>query len=172
MGNNNEFKIPFVGLKNRVHHFNFEIDEKFFNRFDNNTINNCNVEVKVELERREGFLIVLFYLDGHLFIDCDRCLDNYKQEIFGDYKLIVQLGGKIIEDNDNDDDIIVLDKNEDYIDFAKPIYDYILLSIPYQRVHSKIEDCNKEVLDKMNDAKENKNKEIDPRWDILNKLKK
>ncbi|MGB0885201.1 MAG: YceD family protein [Chitinophagales bacterium] len=171
MDNNKIFNIPFVGLKNRIHQFDFKIDGSFFKNFENSTNKNCEVDVKVELDKRDNYLIFIFYIDGHIFLDCDRCLDKYKQEIFGDYKLIVQLGGKLIEDNDNDDDIIAIAKNSDFIDISKPIYDYILLSIPFKQVHKNIEMCNAEMIKKMK-KEENKENKIDPRWDILNKLKK
>lgn len=172
MRNNDEFKISFLGLKNKIHHFEYEIDEVFFQKFDNLSIKNCKVKVVAELEKREKYLLFNFFIDGYMVLDCDRCLDEYRQEVFGDYKLIVQLGGKLIENNDNDDDIIALPKNQDFINMAEFIYDYTLLSIPYQKVHSTIEECNEEMVAKMNTKKNEDNKEIDPRWDILNKLKK
>lgn len=173
MDNSKIFKIPFVGLKNRIHQFDFKIDGEFFKNFENLTYEKCSLDVKVELDKREGYLIFIFYIDGHVFLDCDRCLDKYKQEIFGDYKLIVQLGGKLLEDNDNDDDIIAIPKNADFVDIAKPIYDYILLSIPFKQVHNNIEMCNADMIKNMkNKQEEKKEDKIDPRWDILKKLKK
>ena len=166
------YKISFVGLKNRVYQFEYIIDETFFNTFEDLSINNCKVEVKVELDKRENYLMFNFFIDGYIYLECDRCLDEYRQEVFGDYKLIVQLGGKLTENNDNEDDIIALPKNQDFINLSEHIYDYILLSIPYQRMHSKREDCNAEMVAKINAEKENKNEDIDPRWEILNKLKK
>lgn len=172
MSNEENYKISFVGLKNRVHQYHYEIDELFFKTFEDLSINTCKVDVKVELDKRENYLMFNFYIDGHLFLECDRCLDEYKQEVFGDYNLIVQLGGKLIENNENDDDIIALPKNQDNIDLAEHIYDYILLSIPYQRMHSKLEDCNQEMVAKINAELKEEKEDIDPRWEILNKLKK
>lgn len=165
-----DFKIPFVGLKNKKYTYQYSIDDAFFKIFENNSISNCKVEVEIELEKRENYIILLFYIDGKIDLECDRCLDIYAQEIFGDYKLIIQIGGKATEANDNNDDIIALPANEDFINVAKPIYDYILLSIPYQRIHSNPKDCNQQMIDKLKEKKENN--EIDPRWEILNKLKK
>lgn len=172
MRNNEGFKISFVGLKNRIHHFEYEIDEAFFKTFDNLNVKNCKVKVAVELEKRENYLIFSFFIDGFMHLDCDRCLDKYKQEIFGDYRLIVQLSGKLIENNDNDDDIIALPKNQDFINLAEYIYDYTLLSVPYQKIHSNITECNQEMVNKMNEQQNKEKKDIDPRWEILNKLKK
>ena len=167
----NDFVIPFVALKNKSHLFEFKIDGKFFKKFENVMYSDCNIEVKVELEKQDAIIQVYFYIDGQIQLECDRCLDAYQQEIFGDYKLIIQLGREnTYQDNDNDDDIIAISKNDDFIDVSKPIYDYILLSLPIQNVHTNIEDCNSDFLEKMNQNKIIK-KEIDPRWEILNKLK-
>lgn len=172
MESKENYKISFIGLKNRIHHFEYQLDEEFFKTFDDIVINNCKIDVKVDLDKRENYLMFTFYVDGYIFLECDRCLDEYKQEVFGDYNLIVQLGGKLIENNDNDDDIIALPKNQDYFDLTEHIYDYILLSVPYQRMHSNIEDCNQEMVAKINAEKEEEKEDIDPRWEILNKLKK
>jgi len=171
MEKKNDFVIPIVALKNKVHHFEYKIDGTFFKNFDNTTIESCEIEVKVSLEKRDALIALVFYIDGTIEIACDRCLDIYKQEIFGDYKLLIQFDGVINQNNDNDDDIILLPKNADFIDISKPIYDYILLSIPIQRIHSNTDECNTEIMDYINNSKNNNKEEIDPRWEILKKLK-
>lgn len=170
MEKNSIYNIPIVALKNKEHHFEYKIDGAFFKDFDNDTIEDCDIEVKISLEKRDSVFVLLFYIDGIIKLACDRCLDTYSQEIFGDYRLIIQLDGIINQDNDNDDDIISIPRNSDYIDVSKPIYDYILLSIPIQRTHPKKEDCAQDILERFNDSKQ-ENQDIDPRWDALKKLK-
>lgn len=166
------YKIPIVALKNKVHYFEYKLDGEFFKSFDNNTINECNIEVKVELEKRDSIIILLFMIDGTINLICDRCLDVYPQNVFGDYKLIIQFGNKLNQDNDNDDDILLMPRNSDFIEISKPIYDYTLLSLPFKHVHSEAKDCNQKMIAIINKSLENNNKkEIDPRWEILNKLK-
>lgn len=175
MEKNSIYKIPIVALKNKVHHFEYKIDGTFFNDFENSVVTDLknedsNIEIKVSLEKRDRVIVLLFAIDGNINLVCDRCLDHYKQEVFGDYKLIIQFGGEINQDNDDDDDIILIPANSDFIDVSKPIYDYILLSIPIQHIHSNLDKCNKEMISFLNKEKEKK-QEIDPRWEILNKLK-
>lgn len=170
MEKNSIYNIPIVALKNKEHHFEYKIDGEFFKYFDNKTINDCDIEVKVSLEKRDSVFVLLFYIDGKIKLACDRCLDIYSQEIFGDYKLIIQLDGEINQDNDNDDDIILIARNSDYLDVSKPIYDYILLSIPIQRTHSNKGDCNRDILEHFTNSKQ-EIKDIDPRWDALKKIK-
>lgn len=168
MEKNSIYSIPIVALKNKEHHFEYKIDGQFFKDFENDSINDCEIEVKISLEKRDSVFILLFYIDGNIKLACDRCLDIYSQEIFGDYKLIIQLECEIHQDND--DDIILIPRNSDFIDVSKPIYDYILLSIPIQRKHANIADCNQEILEHFNKTKQ-ENKDIDPRWDALKNLK-
>lgn len=170
MEKNSIYNIPIVALKNKDHHFEYKIDGTFFKDFDNNTIEDCDIEVKISLEKRDSVFVLLFYIDGTIKLACDRCLDIYSQEIFGDYKLIIQLDGEIYQENDNNDDIILIPRNSDFLDVSKPIYDYILLSIPIQRKHSNKEDCNQDILEHFNNSKQTK-QDIDPRWEALKKLK-
>ena len=166
------YKIPIVALKNKVHHFEYKLDGEFFKSFDNNNINEFDIEVKIELEKRDSIIVLLFLIDGTINLTCDRCLDTYSQNIFGDYKLIIQFGGDLNQDNDNDDDIILMPKNSDFIEVSKPIYDYTSLSLPIKHVHTSNKDCNQKMIDIINKTlKEKQKKEIDPRWEVLNKLK-
>ncbi len=171
MENKKKYKIPIVALKNKVHHFEYNIDGAFFKDFENDTFNNCNIEIKVTLEKRDTLIILMFYIDGNIELSCDRCLDIYTQEIFGDYKLILQFGREIYQENDNDDDIVLMDRNTDFIDISKPMYDYTLLSLPIQHIHSNINDCNQNMIAFLKNSKQEEKQEIDPRWEILNKLK-
>lgn len=171
MENKKKYKIPIVALKNKVHHFEYKIDGTFFNDFENNTINKSEIKVEISLEKRDTLIILMFYIDGTVELSCDRCLDVYTQEIFGDYKLILQFGGEIYQENDNDDDIVLMDRNTDFIDVSKPMYDYTLLSLPIQQIHSNINDCNQNMIDYLKNSKQTEKQEIDPRWEILNKLK-
>ena len=57
--------------------------------------------------------------------------------------------------------------NDGYI--SNFIYEYIMLLLPYKRVHPEGEDlCDQEVVDKLNQHTQN---ESDPRWAALKELK-
>lgn len=168
-----QFNIPFAGLSHRVHQFEFQIDKKFFQSFDNNNIEDCDILVKLDFDKRETFFHLKFYIDGTVKLPCDRCLELYDQAIFGDYELFVKFSDSPeTADDEGDDDVIFISRNEDHLDISKEMYDYILLSIPLRCVHPEDEDgksaCNELVLSKL---KQQSSESLDPRWEALNKLR-
>ena len=67
MEKKSEFNIPIVALKNKVHHFEYKIDGTFFKDFDNTTIEDCELEVKVSLEKRKISICFLTQLSLQYF---------------------------------------------------------------------------------------------------------
>jgi hypothetical protein len=47
-----EFTIPFVGLKEATHHFEYKIEQSFFEHFEYEDFNNVEVDVKVDLTKK------------------------------------------------------------------------------------------------------------------------
>lgn len=164
------FIIPFKGMSTKVYQFNFKVDKRFFECFENAPYSDCSIEIKLDFDKRENFFHLKFYIDGTVNVPCDRCLELFDQAIFDDYELFVKFGE---EEEETDDDVIYINKNDDHIDISKVVYDYILLSVPLKCAHPIDENgvaaCNPEVLKKLN-TKEKSN-EVDPRWAALEKLK-
>ena len=74
-----------------------------------------------------------------------------------------------------DDDLIVLEKNNPVFDVKHYIYESIFINLPLKLVHPTINGvsgCNPETLKKLEELKQNKENESDPRWDALKKLNK
>lgn len=168
----NDYRIPFVGMKNKLYQFEYQIENSsFFKHFENNSFDACNVNVKLDFLKKETFFLLTFYIDGYVQVVCDRCGDLYNQEIFGDYEVAVKFGNE--EDNiEEDEDVVYISKNDDFVDVSKLIYEFILLSIPLRCVHPNDGNgeslCNKEVLEKLIIKKD---ESVDPRWAALEKLK-
>ena len=51
-----EFTIPFVGLKEGLHHFEFDIDKTFFEAFDFEDFNDINGKIALELTKKSTLL--------------------------------------------------------------------------------------------------------------------
>jgi uncharacterized metal-binding protein YceD (DUF177 family) len=174
-----EFEIPFVGLKLGVHKFNYEIDGKFFSFFKDSPIHDCKARVRLEFEKKETFFILNFFVDGKVKTECDRCLTAFDKEIFGDYTCYV----KFTEDPSNmseDSEVIFISRDEDILDISQLVYEYINLCLPMKRLGcekpGEEPQCNKEVLKHIAGSenvvtKPEEEKEIDPRWAALKKLK-
>ena len=52
MNKTKEFLIPFIGLKPGKHHFEYHINNTFFEIFDYHEFNNSNIKVNVVLEKK------------------------------------------------------------------------------------------------------------------------
>jgi uncharacterized protein len=165
-----QFNIPFVGMSKKIHQFEYSIDSTFFECFEDAPVNECAVNVKLEFDKRETFFQLKFFIDGTVNTPCDRCLEHYDQEIFGDFEMFVKFGSESPEETE--DDILFISKNDDHVDISKTVYDYILLSIPIRCVHPEDENgnsgCNEEVIKKLNSKTE---QSVDPRWAALENLK-
>ncbi len=166
-----KYNIEFKGLKEGVHDFEFDIDNKFFVHFDERLVDNGKVSIRVILEKRNTFLKLNLLINGWLELTCDRCLDNYRQTITNEFGLFVKFGENQFEENEN---VIWILPEEHAINLAQTFYEYVSLSIPLRHVHPKNSkgkrECNREMIVKLKQLKhpDRENEpNIDPRWDAL-----
>ena len=142
-----KYSIEFKGLKEGLHDFEYEIDKKFFEHFEESLVENGEVRVKITFEKRSAFFKLHLKMKGWLELLCDRCLENYQQKIKQKTELFVKFGESEFEEGEN---VIWVLPEEHNINVAQIIYEYISLSIPLRHVHPKNEDgkraCNKEML--------------------------
>ena len=171
-----EYRIPFKGLKTGKHDFRFEVDETFFNEFEYSLVKSAKFVVDLELEKQETLLILLFSINGNIYLDCDVCLANFPSEVNIEERQIVKFtGDEHLEDNT--DEIIVLSRSDFEIDVSGLIYEYINLAMPYV---SRCGDegntkwCDKEMIGKLNQLSSENREEsnnADPRWEALKNIK-
>nr|WP_288834444.1 DUF177 domain-containing protein [uncultured Flavobacterium sp.] len=171
-----EFLIPFVGLKLGKHHFEYQISNAFFENFEYDEFQNSDIKVAVVLEKKSNMLELNFKHKGTVNVPCDLTGEDFDLPIKGKMKLIVRFGE--VFNNDNEE-LLILPFGEFEIDIAQYIYEMIALSVPLKRVHPGVKDgsLKTEALEKLNelqvkevDEKENKEENIDPRWDKLKQL--
>lgn len=171
-----EYRIPYVGLRNGLHSFIYNIDRKFFSSFENSLIHEGNLQVEALLDKQDtGFFSLEISIAGKVDVECDRCSDTFALPIAAKNNIIIKF--------ENDDtaveeeaDVMYINRTDTIIDIAHLIYEYVVLAIPIQKIHP-LDDkgqstCNEEVL-KILEKKEDKNNNTpDERWSILEKLKK
>ena len=171
-----EYLIPFVGLKLGKHHFEYQIDNPFFEFFDYDEFQNSNIKVNVVLEKKSNMLEISFKHEGIVNVPCDVTGEDFDLPIKSKMKLIVRFGEEFNNDNE---ELLILPFGEFEVDIAQYIYEMIVLSVPLRRVHPGVKDgtLESEALKKLNELavketkKENKQEEnIDPRWDKLKQL--
>ena len=169
------YKLNYNGLPVGIHVFEYQLKGEFFQQFEKSAIENASLEVKILFNIKNERLFELeFDISGELMLQCDRCLETFVHNIDINEVLFVKLGAKYIEEAENS---IVWPESKAQLDLASHIYDYVELSIPFQKVHpldeNGMDTCNIEMLEKLdeylieNQNNNGKEDETDPRWDKL-----
>jgi uncharacterized metal-binding protein YceD (DUF177 family) len=171
-----EFTIPFIGLKAEKHHFDYQIDKKFFEYFEYDDFNDVDIQSELVFEKKSTFLELYFKISGSVNVNCDLTNEPYDQVVEGEFKLVVKFGD---EYNDEFEDVLIVSHGEYEINVAQYIYELIILSMPAKRIHPGVEDgtLDSDILKKLEELspkslgeKEETSEEIDPRWNTLKKL--
>ena len=167
------YSIPFTGLALGKHHFEFDVDDAFFNEFEYSLVKKADLKCEVEIEKQETMMILDFHITGTIDANCDKCLSQYPQQLDVHEQEIAKFSDEAI---DEDDEIIALGKNEHEIVLAGLIYEYINVAVPLIAScgdEGNTPYCDKEMLDKLNDLSANNEQDEnpDPRWDALKKIK-
>jgi uncharacterized metal-binding protein YceD (DUF177 family) len=168
-----EFNIPFSGLKQGKHNFNYQIENTFFDSFGYDEFNATNINLDVVLNKTSTMMEVDLEASGTVNVDCDITSEPYDQAVGGDLHLVVKFGE---EYNDENDEILILPHNEHQLNIAQYVYEMLVLAVPQKRIHPGIEDgtLESEVLDRLKELqpkeKRSDKEESDPRWDELKKL--
>lgn len=168
-----EFIIPFSGLKQGKHEFEYTIENKFFESFEYDEFNGANIKLDVTLNKMSTMMELEMKARGTVNVNCDLTSEPYDQKIKADLELVIKFGDEYNNDND---EILIIPHGEYQINIAQYVYEMLVLAVPLKKVHPGVLDgsLKSEVLDKLEelqpkDTKENK-EDIDPRWDALKKL--
>lgn len=110
---------------------------------------------------------------GSVEVPCDRCLESFDQPVQIAETLFVKFAGESIEQME---DLLILSEKEHELDISGYIYEYIILHLPYQRIHPDDSHgrsmCNKEMIKHLEEyLTDHETKEhSDPRWEKLRSL--
>jgi uncharacterized protein len=171
-----KYEIPYKGLSEGVHQFDFELDDKFFEKFENSEVKKGSLKAELLLTKQSTLMIFEFSVKGTVELLCDRCLDVYNQKVSGKSKLFVKFGS---EDVELSEDVIVVSQDEFQINVAQYLYELVILGLPIKRVHPIKKNgqsaCDPEMIAKLNEylveEKEPEDEEpVDERWNELKKL--
>ncbi len=136
------YTIAFKGLKAGVYDFEFSIDGALFRAFENPEVREAACRAKVRMERSEKQLIFDTSITGEVVVPCDRCLEDCRVPIDFSGRLTV-LFSEV--PGEYDGETMWLLPVEEEVDLAQYLYESIVLSLPYQRVHPEGA-CDPEML--------------------------
>lgn len=165
-----QYIVKFAGLPVGSHEFEFDINGTFFEQFDDCEITKANLQVIVVLLKQNNLMQLQFDINGTVNLDCDRCLIAYNFPIEASENLVVRFGNP----EESTDEIMVINEGEGQADVSHYLFEYITLALPYRRVPCEIDDdfeCDEDTLKKLNESSVDEEKETNPMWEKLNKLK-
>lgn len=171
----NQYIIPFKGLKEGEHDFDFQIGKEFFEENSALNIADGSIDIRLLLQRKANFLVLNVTMSGEVSLQCDRCLDYFNFRVDDSDQLYVKFKEETEEPDMN---VMYLHPNEDVLDLNQYFFDSIGLSIPIQKIHPENEqgepECNSQMMTILNahssqDTEDN-NDNIDPRWSKLKDL--
>lgn len=172
-----QYSIPYTGLNLGLHQFEFEVGDAFFSAFDYSLVKSGNLKVTLDLEKQETMMILHFNISGEMKLGCDVCLADYPYDVEIDERQIAKFTNNADLEEDTEE-IIALTKNENEINVATLIYEYITLAVPYINRcddEGNTEWCDQEMIEKLKQLSGSPNEEgenVDPRWEALKNIKK
>ena len=163
------FSIPFKGLNDGDHKFQFEVEKVFFQHFKNDVVKDGTLQVILNLEKRPGISVLEFSIGGTIHSECDRCMEPINLPISGEYRLLLKFG-----EEESNEEVMYVDPDVSILNFGQMIYEYIILSIPMIKTYNCEEEdprpCNMAILDKLEEDHK-KDSDTSGIWDSLKGMK-
>ena len=164
----NDTIIQIVGLKPGSYAYKILLDGAFFSRYENDDFSDGEVVFEVIVEKTAQSTVINLDFKGTVKGTCDRCLGEMAIPVEGKGALLVKFGEEADSDNE---DTIVIPSDATSIDLAQWMYEYVIVSLPMQRMHPE-DQCDPEMVKYLHkESDEPEQKEIDPRWEVLKQLK-
>lgn len=167
----NFYVIKFSGLPTGHHQYTFDLTDKFFENREQTIIRKADVTANVVLHKNAGAIQLDMRLEGTVWVECVRCLDEFPLAIATEKTLLVRQ----VENPsaaDDDDDAIHIAQSATEINMDQHLFDFLSLQVPFHPVHPEREDgepgCNPEALRHLINPG---NTSGDDRWDALKKIK-
>ena len=163
------YRVNSVRLSSNVHHFRYEIDDGFFERYGKDLVSKGSFDAKVDLEKQETLITASFEISGDAILTCDRCLEPFSYPINVRKQVIFKFGE---EDEEVTDEIVIIKRETVQLELGQYIYEFISLEVPMKKLHPRYAAEEEPGEGKIIYSSASEEKEAtDPRWDILKKLK-
>ncbi len=168
------YSINIVGLSNKEHHFHYEFGDDFFRTYGTDLVSEGKFQTDLLLTKHETFIEVEFKIRGTLRLVCDRSLEPFDFPVENDNKIVFKYGEEYKEVTE---EIMIIPRDAAILELGQYIYEFIALAVPLKKLHPKFEDdveddAEGKIVYSSKPSEEKKDEgDIDPRWNILKKLK-
>jgi len=177
MSQRREYEIAFVGLKPGMHVFEYRVEDKFFVPYGEQDFTNCIANIKLSLDKKNGFMQLKFDVDGTVDVICDKCGNTLPMQLWDEFNIIVKIVDEpeVMNEQEEDPDVYYISRGESHLHMADWIYEFVNLSIPLQKMCKEEEmggaKCNIEVLEKLRKMEEQAQKDSNTVWKGLDRFK-
>lgn len=169
-----DYSIPFKGLGEGHHLFEYEIGSSFFALFEQALLEEGDIKAKVELLKNDVLLTLDFSVKGQVTTICDNCLETLVLPVENKSRVYVKFGEEYDEPTE---EIIVLPREAYELNVAQLLYEFICVTLPIRHVHPNDvkghPTCDPEMLNRLDEylvEQSDDDENEDPRWDELKKL--
>ncbi|MBS1682765.1 MAG: DUF177 domain-containing protein [Bacteroidetes bacterium] len=164
----NSYSVNILGLSKSVHPFDFKLSEEFFKKYGQEVITGGTFAAHVNLDKRETFIEADFEIKGHANLVCDRSLEEFEFPLSIRKQVVFKYGEEAQEVSE---EIYIIPSHQDKLELGQLMYEFIALEIPMKKLHPRFRnDENSDTL-VYSSANNSEEKPIDPRWEVLKKLK-
>ena len=130
----NTFKIDIFRLENKQYLHEFEGSDDFFEALDQDLIKKGNFKAKVVLNKNETMIQMMYQITGSVELTCDRSLDLFDFPVDITQKMILKFSD---HNEEITEELMLIDRNTQYINVAQDIFDFIGLQIPIKKLHPR-----------------------------------
>jgi len=166
-----QFDIKFGSLALGIHQMEVEINSTFFEKYKNEDIKNSDIQVNITVERKETMVALSFDIQGYVVSVCDVCLEDLTIPVSKQEMVILKTTGAAKEsDSEN---IVFMGEKEFLYNIEQLMYECIVTSIPIRKTHQETgtENCNPDMLKRIEEAKNSPPLQEDERWKVLKNIK-
>jgi uncharacterized protein len=166
--------IDIIGLSNKVHQYEYSIEDGFFKNFDGSEVSKGSLKCSLKLTKNDNFIEMQFGISGKVELICDRSLDPFDFPANATKTILFKYGE---EDREIDDEIEMISRHRQGINVGQYIYEFITMAIPMKKLHPRYAGENsgnpKDELIYSSDKEHGKDQDEldDPRWEALKKLR-
>ena len=130
----NTFKIDIFRLESKQYLHEFEGNDNFFEALDQNLIEKGHFKATVVLNKNETMIQMMYKITGSVELTCDRSLDLFDFPVDINQKIILKFSD---HNEEITEELMLIDRNTQYINVAQDIFDFIGLQIPIKKLHPR-----------------------------------
>jgi uncharacterized protein len=130
----NIYKIDIFRLENKQYLHEFEGNDDFFEALDQELIQKGNFKATVVLNKNETMIQMMYHITGSVELTCDRSLDLFDFPVDITQKMILKFSD---HNEEITEELMLIDRNTQYINVAQDIFDFIGLQIPIKKLHPR-----------------------------------